>query len=285
MSRASRMLGHLVTLALLVPVAFCVLLPFVWLVSSSLKTPEDFFSSIFLPAGEGFLGVAWNKLTFANFITLFTEVKLGIALANSLLYASLASLLATLACAGGGYSLAMYRFRGRAVALWLVIAALVIPPPLILAPGYQWLFELGLLDTRAGVVLPLAAPAFGVFLFRQATRQAVPRELLEAARLDGCSELGMFFGIALPLLRPMASAFILITFVAIWNNFIWPQVVLQSADQFPLSVAIAQMRDVYSTDYGMLMAGTLVSILPVMLLFLCLQKEFVSGLTLGAVKG
>jgi ABC-type glycerol-3-phosphate transport system permease component len=124
-----------------------------------------------------------------------------------------------------------------------------------------------------------------VFLFRQAVLQSVPDQLIEAARIDGCSELSIFFVIVLPLIRPMIGAFMLITFLAMWNNFISPQIVIQSADKQPLSVAIAQLRGVYRTDYGLLMAATVVSVAPVALLFLILQKQFISGLTSGAVKG
>ena len=110
-------------------------------------------------------------------------------------------------------------------------------------------------------------------------------ELIEAARIDGSGEMRIFFTVVLPLVRPMVGAFLLITFLGTWNNYISPQVILQSPERFPLSVAIAQLKGVYSQDYGMLMAGTLVSVLPVLVLFLLLQREFIAGLTSGAVKG
>jgi ABC-type glycerol-3-phosphate transport system permease component len=129
------------------------------------------------------------------------------------------------------------------------------------------------------------APAFGIFLFRQAMLNAVPMEMLEAARIDGCGEFRIFVSIVFPVVRPMVGAFLLITFLGTWNNFIGPQVILQDVDKFPLSVAIAQLRGIYTTDYGMISAGTIVSIMPVMIVFLLLQKEFIAGLTSGAVKG
>jgi multiple sugar transport system permease protein len=270
--------------ALIIPLAAVTLVPFVWLLAASLKTSDDFFSSMFLPAGEGLLGVAWDRLTLTNFTRLFTEQGMGRAVINSVFLSSATAVLATLTCAAGGYALARFRFPGRGVATGLVLAALIIPAPLLLAPGYQWLYQLGLLDSYAGLILPAMAPAFGVFLFRQATLQAVPPALLEAARIDGCSEAGTFLHIALPLLKPMVGAFLMITFLATWNNFISPQIVLQDPDKFPLSVAIAQLKGLYNQEYGLLMAGTLVSIAPVMLLFLLLQRDFISGLTLGAVK-
>jgi ABC-type glycerol-3-phosphate transport system permease component len=147
------------------------------------------------------------------------------------------------------------------------------------------LFSLDLLDSFAGLILPAVAPAFGVFLFRQAVLSSVPKELIEAARSDGCGEVRTFFRIVLPLVRPMTSAFLLITFLATWNNYLTPQIVMQSEGKFPLAVMIAQLKNVYYQDYGLLMAGTLFSIVPVAALFLFLQKDFVAGLTSGAVKG
>jgi ABC-type glycerol-3-phosphate transport system permease component len=129
------------------------------------------------------------------------------------------------------------------------------------------------------------APAFGVFLFRQSMINSVPGDLMEAARIDGCGEIRMFFTIIMPIVRPMLGAFLLITFLGCWNNFIGPQIVLQTPEKFPLAVAIAQLKGLYATNYGLLMAGTLVSIVPVLALFLLLQKEFIAGLTAGAVKG
>ena len=135
--------------------------------------------------------------------------------------------------------------------------------------------------------MPVAAlaPAFGVFLFRQALLNSVPHELIEAARIDGAGEIRIFFTLVVPLIRPMIGAFLLITFLGVWNNFVAPQVVMQSPERFPLSVAINNLRGIYGSDYGLIMSGTIVSIAPVMCLFLLLQKEFISGLTSGAVKG
>jgi ABC-type glycerol-3-phosphate transport system permease component len=270
--------------ALLLPAALLVGTPFVWLLCAALKRNEDFFTSAFLPRGEGALGVAWGRVTFEHFGRLIGEMGFGRSVLNSVFLASATSVLATLVCAMAGYALARFEFKGRRVAQWVVLGALVVPPPLLLAPGFQWLYQLGLLDTFTGLVLPAAAPAFGVFLFRQAALGSVPGALMEAARMDGCGEVRIFFKVALPLLRPMVGAFILITFLGTWNNFIGPQVVLQTPGKFPLAVSIAQLKGTYYQDYGLLMAGTLVSIAPLMALFLLLQREFLSGLTAGAVK-
>ncbi len=265
-------------------------IPFVWLVIAAFKSNDDFLKYPFLPSGSGFMGVAWDRLTVEHFQNLFKgagteDAGMWRAVLNSFFLASVTAVVATLACAMGGYALACLEFRGKKFISWLVMAAVIIPPPLLIAPGFQVLFQLGLLDSFAGLILPAAAPAFGVYLFRQATLASVPKELLEAARMDSCGEIRAFFKIVLPLVQPMVAAFLLITFLAMWNNFLSPQVVLQSPKMFPLSVKIAQLKNVYYQDYGLLMAGTLVSILPVAALFLVLQKDFVAGLTSGAVKG
>lgn len=245
---------------------------------------------------RGLLGRAWGLLTLNNFDRLFTGVPpvegappkpTGVwrAIVNSLFFASVSSVLATLGAAMGGYALAKFRFRGRKSIDNLVLAALVIPGALLIAPGYQLLYWLGMLDSYAGLILPGIAPAFGVFLFRQAMITSLPDEMIEAARIDGCGEIKMFFIMALPMVRPMAGAFLMITYLGAWNNFIAPQIVLQTPEKYPLAVWIAQLRGVYGIDYGLIMAGTLVAIAPVLILFLMLQKEFIAGLTAGAVKG
>jgi ABC-type glycerol-3-phosphate transport system permease component len=261
------------------------LLPLAYLTCAAFKPNADFFTSLFLPVGNGFGGIAWERLTLAHFGRLFNDLSFGNHVLNSFFLASVTSVLATLFCAMGGYALAKFRFRGRGVLTTLVLSAIIVPGALLLAPTYQLLYRLGLLDTFAGVILPAAVPAFGVYLFRQAILSSVPDSLLEAARIDGCGEFRTFFTMVLPMVRPMTGAFLLITYLGTWNNFIWPQVVLQSADKQPLSVAIAQLKSVYSQDYGMLMAGTLVSVAPVLILFIVLQREFIAGLTSGAVKG
>lgn len=284
MSASERKSSKVALHAILVLLAIVVLTPYVWLIISSLKSQEDFFSGMFFPKGDGAMGIGWDKLTLNNYRNLF-GLGFGVNLVNSLFYSAATALFATLICAATGFVLAKHTFRGRNLITIIVLGALIVPPTLLLAPGYELLYDLNLLDTAWGLLLPLLAPAFGVFLFRQAVIQSIPDELLEAARIDGCSEWTIFFVVVLPLVRPMIGAFMLITFLGMWNNFISPQIVLQTADKQPLSVAIAQLRGVYKTDYGLLTAATVISVLPVAALFMLLQKQFISGLTSGAVKG
>ncbi|GAB5496074.1 MAG: carbohydrate ABC transporter permease [Phycisphaerales bacterium] len=271
---------------LLIVVSVVVIVPLLYLVISAFKTEQGFLEHTFLPIGEGAFGINWSQLTTKQFGRLFTsEIGIGRALVNSVFLSATTAVLATFICALAGYASAALDFKGKRAFDWLVLAALIIPPPLLIAPSYQWLHTLGLLDSYTGLILPAIAPAFGVFLFRQATLQSVPKSILEAARIDGLGEFGIFLVLALPMLRPMVGAFLIITFLAMWNNFIGPQIVLQSAEKQPLSVVIYQTQTAYYSDYGLLMAGTLVSILPVAALFLFLQRDFIAGLSSGAVKG
>jgi arabinooligosaccharide transport system permease protein len=271
--------------AALIFCALVTLVPFAYLVCASLKPSAIFFDNLFLPGGDGPLGIGWDQLNLDHFRRLFVKEGFARHLLNSTFFASVSGVLATLFSAMSGYALAKFRFRGRDGITNLALAALVVPGALLLAPNYQLLYWFGMLDSYTGLIVPALAPAFGVYLFRQATVNSVPNEMLESARIDGCGEIKIFFTFVLPLIRPMAGAFLLLTFLGSWNNFIGAQIVLQTPEKMPLAVAINQLRGTYGTDYGLIMAGTVVSILPVLALFLLLQKEFLSGLTSGAVKG
>ena len=275
----------LMVYGLLLFFAILTLIPFAYLLAGALKSKYDFAASLFLPAGDGLLGVDWARLTFVNFRRLLLDLPVPRAMLNSVFFSAVHAVAATLLCAMGGYGLTKLNFRGRKFITGIVLVALIIPGPLLLAPSFQLLFQLGLLDSYAGLLLPGLTPAFGVFLFRQAMLHGIPDELVEAARIAGAGEVRIFLELALPLVRPMLGAFLLISFLGAWNNFIGPQIILQSPELQPLSVALNNLRGVYGTDYGLIMAGTLVSIAPVMCLFLLLQREFISGLTAGAVKG
>jgi ABC-type glycerol-3-phosphate transport system permease component len=168
----------------------------------------------------------------------------------------------------------------------VMLATMLVPGQVLLLPNYEVMYRLGWLDTFAAILVPSAVSVFGMFLFRQAMR-AVPDELLQAARIDGCSELRLWWDVALPITRPMTGAFTLLSFMSAWNSFLWPQVVLQSPEKYTLPIGLANMAGMpeYQSQFGILMAATLLSIAPVAVLFFVLQRDFVSGLATGAVKG
>jgi multiple sugar transport system permease protein len=276
--------AKIVTYTLLTAACLLTLVPFVWIFCSAFKTKEDFFACTFLPSGNGIFGIAWSQLTIENFSRIFTELDFTNSILNSFFLASTTAVVSTLTAAMGGYALSKFEFKGKNFILSLVFAAIIIPAPLLIAPGYKLLYQINLLDTYWGLILPAVAPAFGVFLFRQTMLNSVPTSLLESARLDGCGEIRAFFTIVLPLVRPMIGAYLLIVFLGTWNNFLTPQIVLQDPDKYPLSVAMSGLQTSYRSEYGMISAGTFVSIAPVVFLFMLLQKEFITGLTSGAVK-
>lgn len=281
----SKQAAQFIVYTLLVVFAIISLIPFAHMIAGALKTKLDYAAYLFLPTGDGFLGIAWDRITLENFRRLFTDLGIPRAMLNSLFLSSVHAILTVLFCSMGGYALSKLEFRGRGFVTTLVLTSLIIPGPLLLAPGFQLLYQLDLLNTYTGLLLPGLTPAFGVFLFRQAMLNGVPRELIEAARIDGAGEARIFFELVLPLVRPMMGAFLMISFMGTWNNFIGPQIILQSPDLQPLSVALNNLKGIYGTDYALIMAGTIVSIAPVMCLFLLLQREFIAGLTGGAVKG
>lgn len=252
------------------------LMPLFWLIAAVFKDSEDFFHYLFFPPID--------RMSLHNFAQLFREQPFARYLANSLFLTGAQVLVQVFFASLGGFALAKYDFKGKRAITLAMLGLMTIPGQVMLAPTYELIYKMGLIDTYAGLILPGMVSVFGMFLFRQAIG-GVPDELLDAGRIDGASEFGLYWNITLPVIRPMIGAFCLISFMGQWNSYIWPQLIFQSQQHFTLPIAISQMQGLYRTEYGLIMAGTLLSIFPVTVLFLILQKEFISGLTAGAVKG
>lgn len=264
----------LITLFLLM-IAAVMLTPLIWLLAASVKEKNDLFHYTFFAP----------TLTAENYKTLFAKNPLFPRyLINSVFVASITVMIQLFFSSLAGFGLAKYEFQGKRLVMVLMLATMMIPGQVVMAPLYELLQRMELVDTYAGLIIPSAVSVFGIFLFRQSIMQ-VPNELLQAARIDGCSEFGIYWDIIMPVSRPMIGAFCLISFMGTWNSFLWPQIMMHHNERFTLPIALSQMRGLYNTEYGMLMAGTLLAILPVIVLFSLLQKEFVAGLTSGAVKG
>ncbi len=271
-----RILARTLLYAALALCAVVMLTPLVWLVAACLKKPDDLFSFLFFPP----LGA----LSLQNFKDLFTEISFLRFLMNSCFVAGVTVMVQLFFASLGGFALAKYEFRGKKPIMILMLATMMIPGQVMLGPLYELIYHIGFMDSYLGLIVPGCVSVFGMFLFRQSMLQ-IPDDLLEAGRIDGCSEFGLYWNVALPVSRPMTGAFCLISFMGTWNSFLWPQIVLHNSQRFTLPIALNQMVGLYSQKYGVLMAGTLLSILPVVILFFILQKEFISGLTAGAVKG
>ena len=200
-------------------------------------------------------------------------------------YVALASTLLTLLfCSMGGYAFAMFEFRFKKALFALVMGTMLLPSFMNMIPTFMIMDMLGWIDQPRALYIPGAASAFGIFLIRQFVTSAIPRELVEAARMDGCGELGIYWRIVLPLLKPALGTLGLITFIASWNNFIGPLIVMRSPDMYTLPLALRSLQSPVDTEWGALMAGSAIATLPLIVLFVLSSRQLISGLTAGAVK-
>jgi len=205
---------------------------------------------------------------------------------NSLFLACTQTRLVVTLSSLGGFALATYRFAAKKPHMLLMLGTMMLPNQVLLPSSYELMYKIGWLDSYAAIIVPGAISVFGMFLFMQAMK-TVPDELLQAARVDGCSELRLWWEVALPIVRPMIGAFTLLSFMGAWNSFLWPQIVLQTQNKYTLPMGLSNLLSLpeYITPYGVLMAGTFLSIVPVAILFFILQRDFIAGLATGAVKG
>jgi ABC-type glycerol-3-phosphate transport system permease component len=252
------------------------LTPLLWLCVSAFKTEADFGQYTFFPP--------LHRLTWENFTKLFRQFDFLRVMMNSLFVTGATVLVQLFFSSLGGFALAKYQFRFKGLIMVVMLMTMMIPAQVLLAPLFELICGLKLYNTYIGLIIPGAVSVFGMFLFRQSMMQ-IPDEMLQAGRVDGCSEFGLYWRLALPVSRPMIGAFCLLAFMGTWNSFLWPQIILQSKHRFTLPIALNQLIGQYKQEYGVMMAGTLLSILPVVILFFVLQKEFIRGLTAGAVKG
>ena len=271
----SRAHALLVNGALLL-LALVSLAPLLWMVSVS-----------FMPAGEASRfppPLLPSAATLDNYREMFGRTGMGRNFVNSVLV-SVAITLGSLLCNTlAGYAFAKLRFAGRERVFQALLAALVIPAQVAMLPLFLLMKQLGLVNTYAGVVVPALAGVFGIFLVRQYAR-SIPDELLEAARIDGAGEWRIFFRIVLPMLKPVLVTLAIFTFMAAWNDFMWPLIVLTDQAHYTLPVAMASLSREHIMDVEMMMAGAVVTVLPVLARFLLLQRYYIQGLLLGSVKG
>lgn len=201
------------------------------------------------------------------------------------LYVALASTALTLLfCSMGGYAFAMFEFRGKQPLFLLVMGTMLLPSFLGMIPTFMIMDAFGWIDQPRALYIPGAASAFGIFMMRQFIGSSIPKELIEAARMDGCGELGIYWRIVLPLLAPAMGTLGLITFIASWNNFIGPLIVMRSPEMYTLPLALRSMQSPVNTEWGAVMAGSAIATLPLLVLFAISSRRLIDGLTAGAVK-
>ncbi len=265
------------TYLVLCAIAFLMLFPLLWLIGTSFKSSgEDIFT--FPPQ------IFPSQPTFDNFTTVWDAYPFGLYLYNSAVVAFLAVGLNLLLCSLAAYPLARLDFRGREFIFALVLATIMIPFQIVMIPLYIMAVNLGLRNTYLGIVLPNLTSAFGIFLLRQALK-AVPWELEEAARIDGCSELGIWWNIMIPAIRPALFTLAIFVFIGSWSDFLWPLIVLDDPNYYTLPLAVANLADSFSLDWRLVAAGSVISIAPILLLFLFLQRYIVPTDVGSGVKG
>ncbi|HEV8125360.1 MAG TPA: carbohydrate ABC transporter permease [Gemmatimonadales bacterium] len=269
-------LGRALLYGTLVAGAVFAILPMVWMVSASFmptgmanSTPPHFFPT---------------ALTLEHYRTLFTRLNLGRYLLNSTIVAVTVTGLSLLINSLAGYAFAKLRFKGRDRAFRILLTGLVVPVQVAMLPLFLLLREMGFINTYWGVIVPGMASIFGIFLVRQYAL-SIPDDLLDAARIDGADEFRIYRSIVVPAITPILATLAIWTFLNTWNDFLWPLIVLSDESKWTLPVAIANLSGEHVQDTELMMAGSVVTVLPVVGVFLVLQRYYVAGIMQGSVKG
>ncbi|MGR5206845.1 MULTISPECIES: carbohydrate ABC transporter permease [Vibrio] len=275
---------HLLTKVAMVLLAFVLIVsaiitvfPFIW--SALLSTRDR--SEIF---GTGISLAIGDSLAY-NYAQLLEIMPFWQAMFNSIYVAFLGTTISLLFCSMGGYAFAVYKFKGKNLLFGMLVGSMAIPPVLSLIPYFMIVKFLGLLDSHIAVWLPFTATPFGIFLMRQHVIASIPKELLEAAKLDGAGEFRTYWSVVLPLMKPALATLAIVQFVFFWNMFMQPLVVLNSPDNYVITQALRSVQGIPNTPWGAVMLGTTISILPLVITYLFASKQMISGLTSGAVKG
>lgn len=271
-------IGLISLYAFLLVLAIFALLPFLWSFTASFKNLTEIFHypPAFLP----------TSLNFKNYINLFTTHNYFGWFINSVALSVTNTILAVFFSALAGFAFAKYNFRFKNTLFIMMLGSVMIPFQLIMTPLYAEMNALHWLNSYAALIVPWIAPAFGIFLMRQ-YMITIPSELIDSARIDGCPEFRIFWQIILPLARPALGALAIYEFMHSWNSFLWPLIVLRDSKFFTLPLGLATLLGLIgrqTVDYGMIMAGAFLSALPIIILFLFMQKQFIAGLTLGSAK-
>jgi len=263
--------------ALLVVAAVLTAAPLLWMVAASFMRTGGATTSPppLLPSA--------HTATLEHYRALFTSQSLGRYIVNSLIIAGGGTLLGVAITAAAGYGFAKLRFRGRDAVFRTLVLGMVVPGQIAMLPMFLELREMGLINTLFGAMIPVLAPIYGVFLVRQYAL-SIPDDLLDAARIDGASELRIFRSIVLPTITPVLVTLGVFTFLTAWNDFMWPLIVLSDDARYTLPVALANLAGEHVQDTELMMAGAVVTVLPVFLAFLFLQRYYIEGIMAGSVK-
>jgi ABC-type glycerol-3-phosphate transport system permease component len=275
-----RLKHHMVSVLLytfLLTISIFMLLPFIWMISTSFKLPEDVF---------GFPPKLWTeRSTLLNYIYLITEKNILRITWNTFFISFSATILSLFFCSLGGYGFAKYKFPGQMWLFSLLLASMVIPGAVMMVPSFVLMRQFGWVNTFLPLIVPGAANAFGIFFMRQYI-SSINDELMDAARMDGAGEFGIYWRIIVPIISPGLVSLGLIFFMGAWNNYLGPLIYLKSPELFTIPLAIASFGGAVGlTNYNAQMAMSVISIIPLLIIFLLFQRRFVEGITAGAVKG
>ncbi len=272
----NRLIGKIIIYALLALLAAIMLIPFVWMLTASLKLNKDVFV----------IPYQWIGFTprWQNFVDIWTKIPLLTFTLNTVKLTVIVTILQLLTSSFAAYAFAKLEFKGRNLLFLAYIATIAVPWQVYMVPQFIFMRRLGLADTHLAIIILQAFSAFGVFLMRQ-FYEGIPDSLCEAARIDGMSEYGIYRRIMLPLSKPALSTLTIFTFVNTWNDFLGPLIYLTSEKKKTLQIGLKMFISQYSAEYGLIMAASVLSLIPVLVVFLSLQKYFVAGITSGAVKG
>lgn len=269
--------GKLVAYAFMVLAVLTFALPLYFIVITSLKTHGDIYSN----------PISWfpNPVLSSNYLDVFQSMEFGKYLRNSVIITGILTVVEVTLGVTTAYGFAFLRFPGRNILFFLIIGSLMVPNQITIISNYALIAGWGGRSTYWGIILPLAGVAFGAFLMRNHF-QSLPREIIEAAEIDGTNFLRTLFRVVLPMSWPTLAAFVLITVVTEWNQYLWPFLMADDASVAPLQVGLTRLQDSEGlTNWGPVMAGTVITTLPMLIVFLVLQKQMIKGLTAGAVKG
>ncbi len=260
------------TYLILIVISFISVFPLYYMVCGATNPSIDVIRGKLIP----------GNYLLENFKTLIEFQDLGRALFNSFRNAILITLLTLLICSIAGYGFEIYHDRGKDFLMGVLLLAMMLPFVALTIPLFKMFSAWGMINTWMALVLPSLSTPFMIMLFRQAAR-SFPEDIIDAARMEGVSELGIFFRMFLPTMKSTYGAAMTVTFMNAWNNYLWPKIILQKNESITMPMLVANLKSGYSIDYGMLMLGVLICTLPTAVIFLCLQKSFANGIT-GAVK-
>lgn len=261
---------------LLLLLAFIMLVPFVWMITASLKFNKDIFV----------IPYQWlnPEPRWQNYVDIWTKIPLARFTMNTVKLTVIVTLLQLFTSSFAAYAFSKLHFKGRNLLFLAYVSTIAVPWQVYMVPQFMFMRRLGLADTHLAIIILQAFSAFGVFLMRQ-FYEGIPDSLCEAARIDGMNEYQIYFKIMLPLSRPALSTLIIFTFVNTWNDFLGPLIYLTTESKKTLQIGLKMFISQYSAEYGLIMAASVLSLIPVLVVFLALQKYFVAGITTGAVKG